>query len=539
MSVAKNAGKMGVATLLSRFFGLAREQVFAFLFGASDAADAFNIAFRIPNLLRDLFAEGAMSSAFVPNFVRALEKDKQKSAAFKLLVANCVVLFVILSFLTVLGFIFSEQLVAFFASKYQEIPGKHELTVGLTRTMFPFFPMIAFAALFMGALNALGAFFMPAFAPVLFNLASIVCGIALTPLLSKYTTFHPIYSMAIGVLLGGFLQFFIQWRQLNRIYGFRFFSYREAIRSPFQVEGLKQVLILIIPGAVGLAATQLNVLINSIYATSQGSGAVSWLNYAFRLMQFPIGIFGVSIATATLPLISSKLAKGDGVSASQELKKSLSMTFAINAPAAAGLMALGLPIIQILFQHGKFTFHDSEQCASALFWYSIGLPGYSLIKVMVPVFYAMNKSRIPVIVSFISVGVNLFFCHLMLEIYHFSFWALALSTSIIANLNPIILSFFLSKDFKNVFDYRFLSILVRNTALSVIIYYSALITSNFAASNLSFLYSHLVWMIQISSAGLVTFGIWFGFGKLFGIQEITQLAEFIQKKLLNRFKKVS
>ncbi len=216
--VVRNASRMGFATLISRFLGLAREQVFAFLFGASDAADAFNIAFRIPNLLRDLFAEGAMSSAFVPNFVKALVHSKQ--AAFELLAAVLSLLFWFLGFISILGILFSSELVHFYAGSYQAIPGKFDLTVYLTQIMFPFFPLVAMAAVTMGALNALGYFFLPAFAPAMFNFASILCGLLLCPMLARFSNIPPIYGMAVGVLLGGFLQFFVQWLKVTKE-GFR------------------------------------------------------------------------------------------------------------------------------------------------------------------------------------------------------------------------------------------------------------------------------------------------------------------------------
>jgi putative peptidoglycan lipid II flippase len=435
-AVARGASRMGVATLMSRVLGLAREQVFAYLFGASNAADAFNIAFRIPNLLRDLFAEGAMSAAFVPNFTKALLDSKK--VAFRLLIGVLSFLVTVVGLLSVVGIVFSPELVRLYAGAFTAIPGKFELAVGLTRVMFPFFPLVAMAAVVMGALNALGHFFLPAFAPVLFNVASILAGVTICPLFARYTDIPPIYGMAIGVVLGGFLQFYVQWIQIRRE-GLHPLKEASTLLKPLQVPGVKRVLFLLIPGTIGLAATQLGLLINSIYATSSGPGAVSWLNYAFRLMQFPIGIFGVSLAAAALPAVSRKLARADRGGAAEEVNHALRLTFAVNGPAAAGLMAAGLPIMQLIYQHGAFTAVDSEQAAAALFWYGAGLPAYSAVKVLVPVFYALGDTRIPVAASFVMVGLNAALNHVTLRILHYPFWSLAAATSCTVTLNALVL----------------------------------------------------------------------------------------------------
>ncbi len=533
-SVAKNASLMGLATLFSRFLGLGREQVFAYLFGASDAADAFNIAFRIPNLLRDLFAEGAMSAAFVPNFTKTLQKSKQ--AAFDLLAGVISVLFLGLSVLTIVGIFFSKQLVDLYASAYKAIPGKFELSVEMTKIMFPFFPMVALAAVTMGALNALGKFFLPAFAPVLFNAASIICGLVLTPIFIHYNLFPPIYSMAIGVVVGGFFQFYIQWIQIKKE-GFQFKNHLQAFRNPFAIDGVKSVLVLIIPGTLGLAATQLNILINSIYATNHGTGAVSWLNYSFRLMQFPIGIFGVSLAAATLPAVSKKLALGSKSEAADELAKSLKLTFAINLPAAAGLIAIGLPIIQLLFQHGKFQFSDSQQTANALVWYAVGLVGYSAVKVIVPIFYALKLTYIPVVISFVIVALNASLNHIFMNILHLPFWSLALATSITVTLNMIVLCILLNKHLpksipisiiKNAFLHLFIAVF-----MGAIGYLTVIFLQNIFEKIA--IHSHIGWFFEVLIPIILSLSAWFLLGKLFRLPEIEVITQFASRKL----KKVS
>ncbi len=541
-AVARGASHMGLATLMSRVLGLVREQVFAFLFGASNAMDAFNIAFRIPNLLRDLFAEGAMSAAFVPNFTRALVDSKK--TAFELLAGVLSFLVVTVGLIAVLGMVFSEQLVGFYAGSYHAVPGKFELSVALTRVMFPFFPLVAMAAVLMGALNALGFFFLPAFAPAMFNISSILAGIIVCPLLGRYTSIEPIFGMAFGVVVGGFLQFYLQWRQIRR-QGLVLRDHTQAFLHPFRVSGVKKVLWLIIPGTIGLAATQLNILINSIYATSAGVGAVSWLNYAFRLMQFPIGIFGVSLAAAALPQVARRLAQNDHAGAGAEVASALRMTFAVNGPAAAGLMAIGLPIVQLLFQHGRFALSDSQQTAAAVFWYAVGLPGYSAVKVLVPVFYALGTTRIPVAASFVMVALNAALNYIFQNVLHYPFWCLAAATSTTATLNALALSAFLWRRLPGSIDGGVARSLVAQGAVSGAIGLSAmgairllapaepLIAEAIGAGAGHFIF----WGSEVAVAMIVALLLWWGLGELFKIPENQRARKFFVNFLEKRLRR--
>ena len=273
--------------MTSRILGVVREQVLAALFGAGNAMDAYNIAFRIPNLVRDLFAEGAMSSAFVPTFTRHLTTEGKESA-WRL--GNLVVngLIVITVCLVIAGMVFAEPLISLFAGAYRSVPGKFELTVFLTRLMLPFLAFVAISAAFMGMLNSLHRFFIPALSPAMFNVATIVCAIVLVPLMPALGL-PAIAAIGIGALLGGVAQLAVQWPALRRE-GFR---YRPIL--DWRDESFRRVLVLMGPGTIGLAATQVNVFVNTVLATGEGTGAVSWLNYAFRLMYLPIGLFGVSI----------------------------------------------------------------------------------------------------------------------------------------------------------------------------------------------------------------------------------------------------
>jgi putative peptidoglycan lipid II flippase len=424
---------MGAATFLSRIMGLVREQVFAHLFGAGHAVDAFNIAFRIPNLLRDLFAEGAMSAALVPTFTRVREA---RGVAYSWALAGRVfrVLLVVVGLISLVGIVFAEQLVGLYAGAFREVPGKFELAVSLTRTLFPFFPLVALAAAYMAVLNSLGVFFMPALASALFNVVSVATGTA-GAWWCSIQGWEPIHGMAVGVVLGGAVQAFCQLPDLNRK--------RRIDLGPTPVPkatvswrrdpDLSAMAALMVPGTVGLAATQTSILVNSILATSAGAGAVSWLNYAFRLMQFPIGVFGVSLAQATLPKVSQQWARGEFEAAGRTIERSLAHVFAINLPAAAGLAVLAEPLISLLFEHGKFTSADTAATAQALSAYALGLAAYSAVKVIAPTFYAFGSTRVPVIASLVGVAVTIVLN--LLSVRWLGYWGLALGTSVGAYVN--------------------------------------------------------------------------------------------------------
>lgn len=427
--LARSAGLIGIATMTSRLLGLVREQVLAFLFGAGNEMDAFNVAFRIPNLFRDLFAEGAMSAAFVPAFTRRLTLGSRDSA-WRL--GNYVInaLLLVTLALVVLGVIFARPLVVLFAADYATIPGKIDLTVALTRVIFPFLTLVAVAAACMGMLNSLHRFFLPALSPVMFNIATIACAILLVPVM-PLVHLPRIMAIAIGALVGGVGQVVLQWPVLRR-QGFR---YRPALDT--RDEGLRQVLVLMGPGLVGLAAVQINLFVNTVLATGQGTGAVSWLNYAFRLMYMPIGLFGVSIATAALPTMSRQAARGEMTGMRDTLSSGLRMMLMLNVPATAGLIALATPIVALIFQHGSFTRLDTSATAIALACYAPGLVGYSAVRFAVPAFYALHDSRTPVIVSVITVLLN---AALNLSLVRtMGYPGLALGTAVASLFNAVLL----------------------------------------------------------------------------------------------------
>ena len=436
----RSAAAMGIATFFSRILGLVREQVFAYIFGAGNETDAYNIAFRIPNLLRDLFAEGAMSASLVPNFtqVRTQEGDRQ---AWRLAGLAFRVVTGMVAAVTILGMIFAPQLVSLYASAYRSVPGKFELTVSMTRTMFPFFPLVALAAAFMGILNACGFFFMPAFASALFNATSITVGVILAYVFGHYGDawgVQPIQGMALGVVAGGLVQAACQLPHLYRA-GYRWERARSDDPPWYRNRALRRMLLMMVPGTLGLAATQINILVNSMLATSQGTGPVSYLTYAFRLMQFPIGLFGVSLASATLPRLSQLWVTKNTDGIRKTLTQSMGHVLGINLPASAGLAFLAFPIIQLIFEHGRFGVGATRATAIALIAYSVGLSAYSAVKVLVPACYALGNTRIPVISSVLSVTCNIILNLLM--VHSLGYWGLALGTSITAYLNATFLLF--------------------------------------------------------------------------------------------------
>jgi putative peptidoglycan lipid II flippase len=430
--LAKSAGLIGLATLASRLLGLVRETVLAMIFGASASMqmDAFNVAFRIPNLLRDLFAEGAMTAAFVPTFTRTLE-GRGREAAWH--VANLVInaLMIVTGVLVVLGFVFAPEITLALASeKFTSRPGALALTTQLTRIMLPFLTLLALAAALMGMLNSLRRFFVPSLSPSMFNVASIISAVALVPVMRGFG-YEPIVALAIGTLFGGLGQVLVQWPAVRQE-GFR---YRPVV--DFKDPVVREILRLMAPATLGLAAVQVNVFVNTHLATGQEQGAVSWLNFAFRLMYLPIGIFGVSIATASLPDISRQAAADDLRSVGATVSRGLRMMLMLNVPATIGLVVLAEPIVSLIYERGAFTAYDTQSTAAALMFYAPGLLGYSAVKIASPTFYSLRDSRTPVIVSVLSIAANLAINLVLVRVLGYR--GLALGTATAAVLNAVVL----------------------------------------------------------------------------------------------------
>ena len=431
-------GIVGLAVACSRVLGLVRELVFAKLFGASFAMDAFITAFRAPNLLRDLFAEGALSTAFITTFSKKIAKEGEESA-WKLANKVATLVTVFMSAITLLGIAFAPQLISLLAGGFSL--EKIELTVQLTRIMFPFILLVSLAALVMGMLNAKNVFGMPAMASSFFNLGSIVGGVILGYWLDPHFGPRSLIGLAIGTLIGGLLQLVVQFPALYRA-GFRFrpsFAWRD--------DGVRQILLLMGPAVIAASAVQVNVMVNGNFASQiPGDGPVSWLNYAFRLMQLPLGIFGVAVGTVTLPVVSRFAAVQDMNGVRTTLGKGMRLAFLMTVPCAVGLIWMAEPIISLIFQRGKFDFHATVQTAAALKFYALGLVAYSGIKVLAPAFYAVDKRFLPMNVSFFSIATN----YALNEYFTFHLgWGhrgLAFSTSLVAMINFAVLYIFMAKN---------------------------------------------------------------------------------------------
>ncbi len=456
--LVRSAGVFGLATIASRILGLVRDQVLAYYFGAGNAMDAFRVAFRVPNLVRDLFAEGAMSAAFVPTFTRLLTLHGRERA-WRLASSVINALLIVTGVVVVVSMIFAGPLVRAFASEFADVPGKLELTTHLARIVLPFLTLVAIAAALMGMLNSLGHFFVPALSPAMFNLASIVVAVTLIPF-SGALGVEPIALVAIGTLVGGIAQVAIQWPPLRRE-GFR---YRPVL--DIGDEGLRQVLFLMGPGSIGMAATQINVFVNTMLATREGTGAVSWLDFAFRLMYLPIGLFGVSIATAATPAISRLAAGGDLGGIRSTLAHAISLMLLLNLPATLGLIVLARPIVEVIFQRGHFTAADTEATAAALQFYAIGLVGYSVVRIVSPTFYTLGRSRLPVFASVGSVLVNVALSVWLVGVLGFR--GLALGTSLTALLNATAQLFMLRREIQGIEGPRLVSSLARIAAASIV-----------------------------------------------------------------------
>lgn len=438
-SAARSAGIVSAAVLLSRISGLIRETVMAHLFGAGRVYDAFSLGFRIPNLTRDLFAEGALSSAFVPTFTEYLEaKDRKDAAEFSNLVGTALI--IAAGLVCVAGIVFSPFLAGLLAPGWKAAdPGKFALAVRLTRIMFPFLLVVALAAQAMGILNACNRFGIPALASTLFNLGSVCFGVLIAWWLGPRFGIAPIEGMAYGVVLGGVLQLLWQVPSLLRL-GFRF-----RPRFDWSHPGLRHIVRLMGPAVIGSAALQINVAVNTNFASTIAdpvrglNGPVSWLNYAFRFMQLPLGLFGVAIASATLPSISRSAFSGNLEAFRRTISRSLASVLLLTLPSAAGLIILGDAMIGVIYQGRKFEAYDTHQTALALSGYAVGLAGYAALKVLAPAFYALGSARVPMLASLASVLINYAAAWSMVSRAHWGHAGLALATSVVALFGSVAL----------------------------------------------------------------------------------------------------
>jgi putative peptidoglycan lipid II flippase len=428
-NVAKAAGLMSTGTLASRVLGFVRDVIIARVFGATGLTDAFFVAYRIPNLLRELFAEGSVSAGYVPVFTGYLAEDGKEEAK-KLAGVVLAFLLSVLLVICLLGILLAPYITRIIAPNFINNPEQFSLTVRLLRIMFPFLLFISLAALAMGTLNSLRVFFLPSLAPAFFNVAMIASALFLAPRFDV-----PIIAIGIGVTFGGALQYAVQIPALAKK------GFNVAPDFSFTHPGLKKILLLVLPVVAAAGVMHINVLISNVFATYLAEGSVTYLYYGYRLILFPIGIFGISVAMALLPSISEQVVKGDTDGLRDTFSFSMRLVLFTSIPAMAGLIALSGPIVNTLFQRGEFTYEATQGTVYALIFYSLGIWVFSGLRVVRAVFYSMKDTKTPLKVALLTVFINLLLCYVLKGPLKHGGLALALTIS--AGVNFILLFYLL------------------------------------------------------------------------------------------------
>ncbi|HUH67125.1 MAG TPA: murein biosynthesis integral membrane protein MurJ [Syntrophales bacterium] len=439
--VAKAAGVVSLATMLSRIFGFLRDMVVAAFFGAGLTTDAFFIAFRIPNVLRRLIGEGSLTVSFVPVFTECLKNKKEE--AYELADVAFTALSIILVIVSILGVIFSPLIVTLqVPGWYIKHPSHYHLTVFLNRLMFPYIFFMALVALCMGILNSLRHFAAPALSPVILNISMILAALLLRDYFAE-----PVIALAIGVMVGGILQLAMQWPFLIKL------GVRLKPNFNFGHPGLKKIVLLLLPAAFGASVYQINVVVGGILASFLPTGSVSYLYYADRMVELPLGLFGIAIGTAALPSFSLQVANGDFHDLKRTISFSLRLVLFVTVPAMLALIVLAVPIISVLFERGVFSAVSTFLTAQALVCYAVGLWAFSVIRVIVSAFYSLQDAKSPMKAAIVALLVNVV-CSIVL-MFPMQHNGLALATSIATAVNVIMLSVnlkgkigtFLDKDF--------------------------------------------------------------------------------------------
>lgn len=426
-ALLKSTGVVSAMTSLSRVTGFIRDMIYAQLFGAGAGTDAFFVAFRIPNFLRRLFAEGAFSQAFVPVFSEYQTQHSPKELQ-ELVDQVTGTLGVILLVITAIGVLAAPLLILIFAPGFTADIGKYELTVDMLRITFPYLLFISLTALAGGVLNSCGKFAIPAVTPVLLNLTMIAAALWLAPRMEK-----PVMGLAWGVFIAGIIQLSFQISFLRQV------RLLPRPRWGWAAQGVQQVLKLMLPAVFGSSVAQVNLLIDTLLASFLISGSVSWLYYSDRLVEFPLGIFGVALGTVILPRLSRQYASAETEDFSRTLDWALRWALLIGVPATVALMLLASPILSALFQYGEFDARDVMMSARSLMAFASGLVAFMLIKVLAPGFYARQDTRSPVKYGLIAMGANT--AMVLMLIWPLAHAGLALATSLSAFLNAGLLFF--------------------------------------------------------------------------------------------------
>ncbi len=495
----KSTFTVGGMTTISRVFGLIRDIVIARLFGAGAEVDAFIVAFRIPNFLRRLFAEGGFSQAFVP--VLAEYKEQRNDADVKALVdQTSATLGLVLFLVTVTGVVAAPILIMVFASGFDD--AKHVMATDMLRITFPYILFISLTAFAGSILNTYKQFAIPAFTPVLLNLSLIGCAIWLSPMMDI-----PITALAWGVLLAGIVQLLFQFPFLYRIKLFP----RPGFNK--DKEGVNRILKLMLPTLFAVSIVQINLLVDTIFASFLVDGSISWLYYSDRMVEFPLGVFGIALATVLLPNLSSKHAKNETEKFSNMLDWALRWVFLIAVPAAVGLAVLAVPLLTTLFQYDEFTSHATIMSGKSLLAYSLGLPAFILIKIFASGFFSRQDTKTPVKIGAIAMVANIGFNFLLVGLLQHT--GLALATSLSACLQTLLLFYLLRKEgvyipVKGWFKFGF-QIVVAVVAMALLLSYFVALPEQW-----------FVWSM-LQRIGMLSFWIVVGIVCYFGVLWITGL----------------
>ena len=507
----KAAGIVGFFTLISRIFGFVRDMVIAWFFGAGMITDAFFVAFRLPNLFRRLFGEGSLTVAFIPVFARHMSENG-KAAAFEMARSAVRMLSVLLVILTVFGILAAPAIVRLIAPGFTG--DQFAVTVLLTRIMFPYIFFICLVALSMGILNALGHFAAPAVAPIILNLSIIAAVLFLSPFLSE-----PVIGLAVGVIIGGVLQLLLQIPFLVKN-GF-FFWRRARIYHP----ALKKIGRLMLPSVFGAAVYQINILVSTLLASFLAAGSVSWLYYADRLVQFPLGIFAISMSVAILPGLARQAAARDMQAMSDTFSYAIKLIFFITLPAMTGLIVLRHPIVSLLFQRGAFDPVSAQMTADALLYFCCGLWAFSAVRIVVPVFYALGDTKTPVAMGVVSISANIVLCLVLMK--PMAHGGLALAAALASMINFSLLIIALDKKLDNVNWKKIVESVAKSVVCSAIMGLCLQVLMGLAAPTNS--------SSTLAVAGIVCAGIAGGIlvfilsAGLFRHRELTELIMLVKK----------
>lgn len=506
-NITRSAGRVASGTMISRLLGFVREMVAAYLLGAGVYADAFYAAFQIPNLFRRILGEGSMSASFIPVLSEYLHTKSKEETQELINVVNTV-LILVLSVLTVLGMVFAPEIVNLMRHGFISDPEKFELTITLTRYLFPFLFFICLAALGMGILNTLNSFFIPSLAPASLSVAEIAFILGIAPLLSPESQ---IKGLAFSVIAGGVGHFLIQLPRIKKLGWFPKFSIN------FRHPGLRKIGLLMLPSIIGMSVDQINAFVDSIVASYLELGSITAIYYSNRVMQMPLAIFGLALSSVALPLMSKAAAQKDIAGMKETLNFSIRFIIFILVPCAAGLMVIGLPIIQVLFQRGNWDAHASALTNTALFYFSLGLPAYAIVKVLASAFYSLQERKAPVMIAVAAMVINAVLCVTLMGPLRVG--GIALASAIASYFNAAALAIVLRKRIGLIGLKKILA-----TVFKTLVGAAAMSVVSYAIAFAAFPGKPLIGMPLALAAGAA---VYFAFAKLLDMSELKPLLSII------------